>query len=132
MAEQSLRKELAQMKPDFPRLTVPVISAARHPSESGVTFTTAYRKARGAKTGARTETRKGGEKRITVWMGKPMMKRLTAAKAALGFSTMKRTVLYLLDIALEKESAAPSAATDETAERTYDTDIISAETEKVK
>ena len=131
MAEQSLRKELAQMKPDFPRLTVPVISAARHPSESGVTFTTAYRKARDAKTGARTEKRRDGE-RITVWMGKPMLKRLTAAKEALGFATMKRTVLYLLDVALEKESAAPSAATDETAERTYDTDIISDETENVK
>lgn len=131
MAEQSLRKELAQMKPDFPRLTVPVISAARHPSESGVTFTTAYRKARGAKTGARDEKRKDGE-RITVWMNKPMLKRLTAAKEALGFATMKQTVLYLLDVALEKESAAPSAATDETAERTYDTDIISDEAEKVK
>lgn len=131
MAEQSLRKELAQMKPDFPRLTVPVLSAARHPSESGVTFTTAYRKARDAKTGARTEKRKDGE-RITVWMNKPMLKRLTAAKEALGFATMKRTVLYLLDIALEKENAAPSVAADEAAGGILCTDIISDEAEKVK
>lgn len=131
MAEQSLRKELAQMKPDFPRLTVPVLSAARHPSESGVTFTTAYRKARDLKTGARAEKRKDGE-RITVWMGKPMLKRLTVAKTTLGFATMKQTVLYLLDIALEKESAAPSVAADEAAGGILCADIISDEAENVK
>lgn len=131
MAEQSLRKELAQMKPDFPRLTVPVISAARHPSESGVTFTTAYRKAKAAKSGARDETRKHGE-RITVWMDKQMMRRLTAAKETLGFATMKRTVLYLLDIALETENAAPSVAADEAAGGISCTDIISAGAENVK
>lgn len=102
MADRSLRSELALMKRDFPRLTVPVISAARHPSESGVTFTTGYRRARDAKTGARAPKRRDGE-RITVWMGTPMMRRLTASKESNGFATMKQTVLYLLDAALLAE-----------------------------
>ena len=128
----SLRAELGLMKRDFPRLTVPVLSAARHPSESGVTFTPAYRKARRAKSGAREEVRKDGE-RITVWMGKPMMKRLTAAKCALSFATMKATVLFLLDVALlEIEKAAPAADTTETAPKKNDTDIITPDGENVK
>ncbi len=110
----SLREIERAMRPMFPRVSAPFLSAAENPTLTAVTLTRSgdaeFRRVCGASR--RSHANKTLPVRLYLRCTEQTALRVKQAKEAMSYATMQDTLMYLINLGLDAtEKAAPGDAT---------------------